>query len=79
MFTAYVDTACAKSVIGADNADDIHCKTHRWPFALVDEREPFRFGPGKRIWSEKALVLGVLWGQAVVVLRISIVETMCSA
>ena len=76
MFTAYVDTACAKSVIGLENANDIvdYCKNNHWPYALVEEREPFRFGPGKRIWSEKALVLGVLWGQAVVVLRISIVE-----
>ena len=76
MVTAYVDTACAKSVIGADNADDIvdYCKTNHWPYAFVEERETFCFGPGKQIWSEKALVLAVLWGQAVVVLRVSIVE-----
>ena len=39
----------------------------------MEDREPFRFGPGKRIWSEKALVLAMLWGGQVVVLRISIV------
>ena len=63
-------------MIGADNADDIvdYCKTNHWPYALVEEREPFQFVSGKRIWSEKALVPAVLWGQAVVVLRVSIVE-----
>ena len=72
---AYADTACAKSVCGQDNANEVveFCRQNDWPYALVDDNEPFRFGPGKRIWSQQALVLAVLWGGMTVVLRFSIV------
>ena len=72
---AYADTACARSVTGQENADSIvaHCKQHNWPFELVEDREPFRFGPGKRIWSKEALLIAVVWGQVTIVIRFSIV------
>ena len=41
---------------------------------LVKDREPFRFGPGKRIWSEEAILVVTKWGGQVVVVRFSIVE-----
>ena len=74
-YVAYADTACAKSVVGEENARAIvkFCEENSWPHAIVEDKEPFRFGPGKRIWSEKALVLSLLWGGQVVILRISIV------
>ncbi len=40
---------------------------------IVDDREPFRFGPGKRLWSQKALIIPVLWGGLVIIIRFSIV------
>jgi len=72
---AYVDTACARSVTGQENADALvaECKVANWPYALVDDSEPFRFGPGKRIWSRQALIIAVCWGNVTVVLRFSIV------
>ena len=55
-FAAYVDTACAKSCISDTEFEDIkkYCKTVGWPWKVVREHEPFRFGPGSRIWSEEA-------------------------
>ena len=37
-------------------------------------RDRFRFGPGKRIWSTKALVFAVTWGGHTVILRVSVVD-----
>jgi hypothetical protein len=73
---AYGDTACAKSVGGEEAAVKLmkHIDDHGGQYALVDEKEPFRFGPGKRIWSKRALVVTVNWGGQVVVLRFSLVE-----
>lgn len=75
-FVAYVDTACAKSVVGSEVADELvkHCNSVNWLCETVPDREPFRFGPGKRIWSEKALVFVVVWGRHMVVLRVSVVQ-----
>ena len=75
-FPAYVDTAAAKSVAGREAADVLisECKERGWPFALVDEHEPFCSGPGRRVWSEQALVLAVVWARVVVILRISIIN-----
>ena len=72
---AYADTACARSVAGQENADSLiaHCRQNNWPYRLVEDREPFRFGPGKRIWSSQALVLAVVWGRISIVIRFSIV------
>ena len=72
---AYADTACARSVTGQENADSLvaHCKQNNWPYRLVEDREPFRFGPGKRIWSSQALVLAVVWGRISIVIKFSIV------
>jgi hypothetical protein len=71
----YADTACAKSVVGKDNADSVveFCKQNQWPYELVPDKEPFRFGPGKRIWSTDALLIAMIWGNATIVLRFSIV------
>ena len=71
-----VDTACAKSVGGRPAAQEAieECKRLGWPYKVVKEKEPFRFGPGKRIWSQEALLVGVLWAAQVFVLRVSIVE-----
>ena len=75
-FAAYVDTAAAKSVAGKNEADALveECKRRGWPFVFVDEHEPFRFGPGRRVWSDTALVLAVVWAKVVVILRISIID-----
>jgi len=73
---AYVDTACAKSVVGTANSGELiqYCKDNQWPVLVVNENEPFRFGPGKRMWSEQAVVVPVCWAKQIVVLRISIVD-----
>ena len=75
-FVAYVDTACAKSVVGSSAASLLleHCQEVQWPCEEVPDHEPFRFGPGKRIWSTKALVFAVTWGGHTVVLRVSVVD-----
>ena len=71
-----MDAAAAKSVAGREEADALISgyEERGWPFALVDEHEPFRFGPGRRVWSERALVLAVVWARVVVILRISIID-----
>ena len=43
-------------------------------YRQIDEEEPFRFGPGNRIWSKYALLLPVIWDKETFILRISIVE-----
>ena len=60
-FVAYVDTACAKSVVGGSAASLLleHCQKVQWPCEEVPDHEPCRFGPGKRIWSTKAVVFAV--------------------
>ena len=72
---AYVDTACARCVVGQAPADGVisFCKAHNWPYKLVTDHEPFRFGPGRRIWSEMALIIAVIWGGVTVVIKFSIV------
>ena len=74
-YVAYADTACAKSVGGQSETDELvaYCDKVGWPYKLVPDKEPFRFGPGKRIYSRQALLLAVIWAQNVIVLRISIV------
>ena len=42
--------------------------------ACVSEREPFRFGPGSRIYSSCAALIPILWGDYVVWLRASEVD-----
>ena len=75
-FAAYVDTACAKCVVGQQNAGGLidFCKSVSWPYRVVEDHEPFRFGPGPRIWSQKALIVVVRWGQQVILIRFSIVK-----
>ena len=75
-FPAYVDTACAKAVGSDQEAKSLmkYCKEHQWPYAQQKEKEPFRFGPGSRIWSSYALILPVVWAGTTVVLRISIID-----
>jgi hypothetical protein len=67
-FAACADTACAKSVVGQQECDPMikFCDEKQWPYKLVDDREPFRFGPGKRIWSKKALIIPVFWGGQII-------------
>ena len=74
-FAAYVDTACAKSCMSHAEFTDIkqYCEDNDWPCRVVTEKEPFRFGPGTRIWSEEALIIPVVWANQVVVLRISVI------
>ena len=75
-YPALVDTACAKSVVGPSAVAAMleFCKVHGWPHQIVEDEEPFRFGPGKRIWSKQALVVVVVWAKVVLIMRISIVE-----
>ncbi len=74
-YVAYVDTACARSVTGQENADALvsYCKANNWPYLLTADHEPFRFGPGKRIWSQQAVIVIVCWGGIVFGIRFSIV------
>ena len=63
-FCMYVDTAAAKSVMCNKARDAVvnECIRRNWPYRVVKENEPFRFGPGKRIWSVSALIIAVDWG-----------------
>ena len=63
-FCMYVDTAAAKSVMCTKAKDAVvnECIRRNWPYRVVEENEPFRFGPGKRIWSMSALIIAVDWG-----------------
>ena len=57
--------------------EERHCQrcVHRnWPYRVVEENEPFRFGPGKRIWSKEALIIAANWGGVVVILRLSVID-----
>ena len=49
-FVAYVDAACAKSAACEPGADLViqYCDRNKWPYCLVDDHEPFLFGPGPR-------------------------------
>ena len=49
-----------------------YCRLNDWPLKVVAEQEPFRFGPGNRIWSEEAIIVPVVWASQVVLLRISV-------
>ena len=74
-YPAYVDTACAKSVMGGSGAMDImaYCDKNEWPYRTVEEAEPFKFGPGERIMSKFALLLPVKWAGVTVLIRISVI------
>ena len=74
-YAAYVDTACARSVMGVTLAEEMfeYCTEHDWPIEKVSETEPFRFGPGNRILSAYASVVCVIWGGQLIVLRISVI------
>ena len=65
-FCVYVDTAAAKSVMCTEmkNAIVKECVRRNWPYRVVEENEPFRFGPGKRIWSKQALIIAANWGRS---------------
>ena len=75
-FLAYVDTACARGVGGRKAIDALTqwCEQHGWPHVVVADRQPFRFGPGERIWANEALVLAVIWAGTQITIRISVVE-----
>ena len=75
-FVAYADTACAKSVTGRVNAEMLQewCRSKSWPVKIVEDKEPFKFGPGKRIWSTSAILVVTKWGNQTVVVRFSIVD-----
>jgi len=75
-FPALVDTACAKSVVGPSSSEELirYCKQNGWPHKVVPDEEPFRFGPGKRVWSKNALIIVTVWAEVVLIIRISIVE-----
>ena len=75
-FPAYVDTACAKSVMGCSEAMEIMtcCDKHGWPYATVPEAEPYKFGPGDRIVSKFAMIFPVRWANVIVVVRISVIS-----
>ena len=75
-FCMYVDTAAAKSVMCTEmkNAIVEECVRRNWPYRVVEENEPFRFGPGKRIWSKQALIIAANWGGVVVILRLSVID-----
>ena len=72
----YVDTAAAKSVMCTEEKNAVvkECVQRNWPYRVVEENEPFRFGPGKRIWSTSALIIAVDWGGVVVILRLSVID-----
>ncbi len=73
----FVDTACAKSVAGARwaNAIEQWCIEHfNTQLIYVNECEPFRFGPGDRIYSKRAIIVPCLWGDSVAPIRLSIVD-----
>ena len=74
---ALLDTACAKTCGGKDWADIAIERAEKLglPYQWVKEHEPFRFGPGKRISAEHALILPFRWGGVLGLLRISILPT----
>ncbi|CAK0869248.1 unnamed protein product [Prorocentrum cordatum] len=72
-----VDTACAKSVAGLRWYRRLAIYVRKnWGIELetVTEREPYRFGPGKTIYSSQALLLPMEWDGKGAVIRISLVE-----
>ena len=73
---ALIDSACAKSVCGRPWAEDAisKCEAAGIRVSLVEEEEPFRFGPGSRIIAHQALLLPVVWGGHTFIVRISVVE-----
>ena len=58
---AIIDTACAKTVAGMKWYEDYaqHAKTKGHTVRTIPERESFKFGPGKQIFSEFAVVIPV--------------------
>ena len=70
-----IDTACAKTVSGEPWAKNaiIALEAMGIDVVRVDESEPFRFGLGKHVYSEYALLFPVLWGGITVIIRISVV------
>ena len=70
-----IDTACAKTVAGETWADEVmaYCEAEGLPYRKVDESEPFRFGPGAKIWSEYDLIIPILWSSTTLLLRVSVV------
>ncbi|CAK0872907.1 unnamed protein product [Prorocentrum cordatum] len=72
-----VDTACAKSVAGLRWYWRLAVYVRKnWGIELetVAEREPYRFGPGKTIYSSQALLLPMEWDGKGAVIRISLVD-----
>ena len=58
---AIIDTACAKTVSGMKWYEDYaqHAKTKGHTVRTVPEKESFKFGPGKQIFSEFAVIIPV--------------------
>ncbi len=60
LFVGLVDTACAKSVVGKLRATryiQMVESTFNVKVIAIDEKAPFKFGPGDRIFSAYALVV----------------------
>ena len=75
-YPSLVDTACAKSVTGETDALALldFAKESGWTILKVEDREPFRFGPGNRVWSDYALIVVTMWAGMTVVVRISVIK-----
>jgi len=76
MWLILVDTACAESVAGEawlQMATEYLKGRYGYQLQVVEDREPFRFGPGPVIHSSKAALLPMEWDGHGAVLRISIV------
>lgn len=73
---ALADAACAKSVAGVPWATLTvqQAQGRGLPCMYVQETGPFRFGPGPKIWSEKALVVFFRLGNFLGLIRMSVVD-----
>ena len=72
-----IDTDCAKTVAGEPWAHAItkhFSDNYNYVIDKVVEKEPFRFGPGPRLWSEYALLVPCRRQGEMVILRVSIVK-----
>ena len=78
MGQALPDTQCAKSCMGKSWYNDFKSKlAERFEKAVpleFPEHEPFRFGPGARVYSEKAAYVPMGLGGKVVFAKVSLVD-----
>ena len=75
---AMTDTCCAKTVVGDEWARH-HMEVLRdagVEFLVVRERNPFRFGPGRKVYSTGAFIfpLALPGGKGIAIVRASMVE-----